>query len=317
MKIYQLYDGTLVGFYREEGFELQCVMYRDVYEQRTVTKMVEKEVTVSEWRAGEMIPGHWIDETRRYLIPEHTQYQPVVIEEHWEYKTWTEPAHWGTREYWLSPHIEIEYREVPGHYEIQPVWFEEHTITKYYWREPHPARGLPGAWIPYEAVVPAGYSDTRVWVDTSYEPYEVEIPGCWVDRRVWFPEVTRTTKKWVPLHEELQLITIPDAYEVRTERLWIGARLLPAYREMVTKKIMVEETTTEEVWVGYAPVYSAVDPSQATMFRVVDKEPAPEEVTYATDIVTVENVETGEELQTTAVYVGMATRIDDNEFVVP
>lgn len=361
MKLYQTIDGTLIGFYRERGGEVQALMYRDVYE----TVMVEKSEMVFTfgkpnlkleqiWREG-----HWVQ--RVFTIPEHEEYQPVIIEEHWEYKTWTEPAHWGTREYWLEPYVEIRYREVPGHTETQWVWSEEYSVTRYrevpghyetqniwvpgyyvtryYWREASPARGLEAAWIPYqhwiedgykdqrvwvdtyteeyEEIIPAGEKESRVWVETYQESYEFEVPGAWQDRRVWFPEVTRTTKTWVPMHEEVILVTVPETTESR--RVWEAGRVIEVWVDYGTKDSWEKRTwfEPEQVWVGYEPVYEYVDESKVRLFEVLELLPGAAPGPDYEDVITIRNMATGEELRTTATYLGLATRVADNEFVVP
>lgn len=339
MKLYQTIDGTLIGFYQESGGEVQAIMYRDVYETVRECEIKEVEESYREWIDGIYLPSHTEMESREYFIPEHTEYQLVVVEDHWEYKTWTEEAHWGTREYWLGPHTEIRYRQVDGHYEIKPHWFEEYSITKYrtvqgFWEAYErdiPPRGVteqtepPYTWYrwieqhveSYEEVIPAGYKDTRVWIDTYQEPYEEEIPGCWQERRIWFPKVTRTTKKWVPMHEELQLVTIPDSYETRVEEIIYPDKWTQARWERKTRLVEKEVCTVKEVWVGYEPVYSYVHPSQVTTFEVNKLVRAPADRPDLEDSVILTNTLTGEVLTTTATYLGLATRIDENEYVVP
>jgi len=273
MKVYQLFDGTLVGFYREAGFELEVLYYEDVYE----TRMVEKTEMVLKVSPPDMrLDRYWIEghyETRTYTIPAHTEYQLVVIPGHYEKRTITTDAHWGTREYWLEEHIEIQYR---------------------YEGEPGKEAGRAG-WVAYEVV----------------------IPGCWEERRIWFPKMTRTITVWVDIHEELQLVTIPAKTEDRRE--WVARRELTRWVDYGSKETYEERKwmEEEEVFVGRLPVYSAVDPSQATVFTVEEHSLAPVDVPYAEDIVTIRSVESGEVFTTTANYIGMATRIDDDEFVVP
>ncbi|HDZ39459.1 MAG TPA: hypothetical protein ENH62_14495 [Marinobacter sp.] len=383
MKLYQTVDGTLIGFYQERGGVVEIEMFTDVYE----TVMVEKSEMVFTFGIPDLvteflwIEGHW--EQRNFNIPEHIEYQPTVIEAHWQYKTWTEAAHWGTREYWLEPYIEVRYREVPahyeterqyvqghyeiqmfwfdeytvtryrevpGHYEIQPVWFEAYYVTKYYWREAHPARGLEAAWIPYQELVPAGYSDTRVWVETyteeyqeimpageketrvwvegefadvevwiaTYiESYEVTIPGVWQERRIWFTDVTRTTKTWVPLHEEILPVTIPEYDEVRT--VWADGRTVAVVIDIGTKDSWEKRTwfEPEQVWVGYDAVYKFVDETQVRLFEVGEINTNVFDVPEYTDSLTIINKMNGEVFTTSAKYVGLAERTAENEYRVP
>ena len=285
----------MIGFYQERGGEVQAIMYRDVYESRLVTRTREERV--------------WIPSTEDYVM--------VLIPGRWQERTIEIPGRWEDRAVRISEHEEEQLVEIPGyyqrqhvqepgHYEIKPVWFEEHTITKYYWREAHPARGLEAAWIPYEEIVPAGFSDTRVWVegewrtkvvwvDTTWEYQTVTVPEAWGTERVWVEPVSVSRKVWWPSRYVEKLIGEPGRYETQ----------------------VIEYYETVEVWNGYEPVYSFVDETQVTLFEVLElyegAGPGPE----FEDVITIRNRLTGEELRTTAKYLGMATRIEENEYVVP
>lgn len=252
---------------------VQTVTYRDVYETQLVTKTREEEVT---------IPGHYrIDVT--------------TIEGFWDVEVVYIEGHYDRQMVWHPEHSVTRYREVPGKYEIQSVWFDEYYVTKYYWREAHPARGLEAAWIPYQDLIPAGYKDTRVWVDAHTEPYQETIPAGERETRVWVAGDYETKKTWVP-------------EQTTSERVWVPPE--------VTYKT-VEFQVPEEVWVGSEPVYEYVDESQVRLFEVLELfEGAGTDPAFE-DVITIRNMLTGEELRTTASYVGMATRIDENEYVVP
>jgi len=295
MKVYQLRDGTMVGFYQEAGAELTVQYFEDVWEKQMVWETITEVVMVPVPKPGYWLPAHTETMSREYLIPEHTEYQLVVIEEHWEYKEWKEAAHWGTREYWLEPSIEIQYRFVGT---------EEQRAGRLGWAEEE------GEWTF------VGTEEQREG-RAGWESYEVEVPGFWEERRIWFPDVTRTTKTWVPMHEELRLVTVPDKYEIVTEEVliperWTGMRWVDEPRTQEK-----EVWHFEDVFVGRLPVYSLVDPAQATMFTVEELIKAPVDEIGVEDVVTIRNVLTGEVLRTTARYLGMATRLDDNEYVVP
>lgn len=316
MKLYQTIDGTLIGFYQERGGAVQAVLYRDVYETELVTKTREVEVIVPGYyeEFDIITPGYWKEEEvwssgyyRRQMIwkPEYsvTRYREV-------------PGHYEIRNVWVPEYTVTRYREVEGHYEIQPFWFEEHTITKYYWREPHPARGLPGAWIPYEEVVPAGYSDTRVWVDTYTEEYEEVIPAGYKDQRVWVDTYTEEYQEIIPAGESMGRVWVEGKYIIedvwveettRTERVWVPAT--------VTHET-VEYQEFEEVWAGREPVYEYVDPAQVRLFEALELIEAPAGQIKVEDAIVIRNTLTGEELTTTARYLGLATKIDENEYVV-
>jgi len=273
MKLYQTIDGTMIGFYQERGGEVQAVLYRDVYESQLVTKTRQEEIT---------IPGYYRIEIIK--IPGYEKEEQVYVEGHYERKMVWHPEYSVTR-----------YREVPGHYEIQNIWVPEYYVTRYYWREAHPARGLEAAWIPYQELIPAGYKDQRVWVETYTEEYEEIIPageketrvyvqGKYVNEKTWVPEKTISKKVWVPPEKDF---------------------------------ITVEFQVIEEIWVGREPVYEFLDETKVRLFEVVALTTAVPGIYGAEDSIVIRNRMTGEELKTTARYLGLAERIADNEFVVP
>lgn len=294
------------------------------------------------------IPEH--EEYQPVIIEEHWEYKTWTEPAHWgtrEY--WLEPyieiryrevpGHTETQWVWFEEYSVTRYREVPGHYETKNIWVPGYYVTRYYWREASPARGLEAAWIPYEhwieagykdqrvwietfteeyeEIIPAGEKESRVWVETYHEPFEVEIPGAWQTRRQWIPEVTRTTKQWVPMHEEVRLVTVPETTETRTE--WVELEEL--HRQVNYGGKVTYETRTwlepEEVWIGYEPVYEYVDESKVRLFEVLELLPGAAPGPDYEDVITLRNMANGEELKTTATYMGMATRIADNEFIVP
>lgn len=273
MKLYQTVDGTLIGFYQESGGAVQCTMYRDVFEQQMVTKERKEEIEV---------PGHY--EVTTKIEPGYWTEKVIRTPGHYEPETKTWEAYTVKRE-----------REVLGHYEIQPVWYPEETVTKYYWREAHPARGLEAAWIPYHDVIPGYYKDKKVWVSTYTEEYEETIPAG-----------EKTTFVWIPGYGTLRKVWVPS--ETIEEKVWVEAK-------METKTVEYQEL--EEVWVGREPVYSYMDPSQIVNWEVDELVPAPADRPELEDKIVITNTLTGESLTTTARYLGLATRIDENEYVVP
>jgi len=214
---------------------------------------------------------------------------------YWEDKLIMTPGHYEPETKTWEEHTETRYREVPGHYEIQQVWFPEETVTKYYWREAHPARGLEAAWIPYDEVVPGYFKDQKVWIDTHTEEYQEIIPAgektayIWIAgygtmKRVWTDPVTTKTKVWI---------------------------------EPTTERVSEDYQVLEEVMVGREPVYEYVDPSQVQGWEVVELVPGPADRPDIEDSIKIRNTDTGEVLTTTARYIGLAERIDENEYVVP
>ena len=273
MKLYQTIDGMMIGFYKDKGGEVQALLYRDIYEQQLVTKTRKEEQT---------IPGYY--ETVETPVPGYYKDERVYVQGHWERKMIWKPAYYVTR-----------YREVPGHYEIQTIWVPAYYVTRYYWREAHPARGLEAAWIPYQHLIPAGYKDQRVWVETYTEEYQELIPAGESMGRVWVEGHYETESVWVPA-------------TTKKEEVWI-----PPEKKMVT----VKYKELEDVWVGREPVYEMIDPEQDRVFEVLDLIEAPADRPDLEDSITIRNVQTDEVQTTTAYYLGMAKQIADNEYVVP
>lgn len=201
------------------------------------------------------------DQYEQQLVDKERQ-EEITIPGYYEEYDIVTPGFWKEEEVYVQ-----------GKYERQMIWHPEYYVTRYYWREAHPARGLEAMWIPYQHLMPAGEKETRVWVEGHYDT-----------ERTWVQETTRTERVWVP----------PEKDYVTVE-----------YKEL------------EEVWVGSQAIFSSVDPTQATMFTVEELIKAPEDQPDVEDIITIRNVMTGDVLHTTATYLGMAVRIDDNEFVLP
>lgn len=295
MKLYQTVDGTMIGFYQESGAAVQCTSYRDLYETQLVTKEKQEEVVVAGYyeQVQKTEPGHW--KTERQYVQGHYEIKP----------------------YWFEEYSVQRYRTIPAHYEILPYWFEEYSVTRYrtvpgYWQAYEreiPPRGVyeesgpPYTWYrwieehieEYEEVIPAGYKDTRVWVEEKVEPYEEIMPAGYKDTRVWVDGVYDDVEVWVP-------------QRTTTEAVW--------HETVITMKT-VEYQELDEVWVGREPIYEFVDPSQVTTFEVVALIPAEYGKIELEDSIVIRNTLTGEELTTTARYLGLAERIDENEYVVP
>ncbi len=295
MKLYQTIDGTMIGFYQERGGEVQAIMYRDVYETRTVTKTRDEQV--------------WIESTfvsKSVYVPGFYDDRPIEIPGRWERRRVMIPAYEEEQLVEIPAFYERRHVQEPGRYEIQNIWIPEYYVTRYYWREAHPARGLEAAWIPYEHLIPAGLKEQRVWiegewrtkvfrVDATFEYQMVTVPAAWGSEEVWIEPISRMDKVWVPA----------------------------AFRDVSTGEhghfawVEVEYTETENVWVGYEPVYSFIDETQVTLFEVLDLDVGAGTGPEFEDVITIRNRMNGEELTTTAKYRGYATKVDENEFVVP
>lgn len=295
MKLYRTIDGTLIGFYKERGGEVRTTMYRDVYETRVVDKTREQRIWIesTEKTVMVLIPGKY--DTRTHYVPGRFEDRAIRVPEHEEVQLVEVPG------FYERVHV-----QEPGGYEIKPVWFEEYYITKYYYREAHPARGLEAAWIPYEELVPAGYSDTRVWVegewrtkvvwvDTTWDYQTVTVPEAWGTETIWIEPVETVERVWIPSKRVAVLVGEPGRWETQIEHY----------------------TETEEVWIGYEPVYEMIDQSQVTLFEVLELQEGAGTGPAFEDTITIRNRLTGDELTTAANYLGYAERIDENEFVVP
>ena len=224
MKLYQTIDGTLIGFYKEKGGQVQAVLYRDIYEPQLVTKTREEKQT---------IPGHF--KTVETTVPGYWDERSVYIQGHYERQMIWKPAYYVTR-----------YRKVPGHYEIQKIWVPAYYVTRYYWQEAIPARRIEAHWVPYQHLIPAGYKDQRVWVPTYTEEYQELIPAgeslgrVWVEghfetERTWMPEKTESKQVWIP--PETKMVTVE--YK-ELEDVWVG-------REPVYEYVDPMEVQTFEV----------------------------------------------------------------------
>lgn len=347
---YRERGGEVLAVYYRDVYE-----YRDVIKTREENVWIEstfvsKSVYIPgfyDMRPFER-PGRWED--RAVRIPAHEEEQLVEIPGYYERRNVQEPGRWEIKRILVPEYSVTRYREVPGHYvteteyvqghyEIQNIWVPEYYVTRYYWREAHPARGLEAAWIPYEHLIPAGYKEQRVWVEGDYqdedvwiktytEEYQELIPEGYKDQRVWVEGEWRTKVFWVDATWEHQMVMVPEEWGTETiwiepisrvDKVWVPDRYVdvsegePGHWEMQT----VEYTVVEKVWVGYEPVYGYVDESQVRLFEVVELLPNVVDVPDYTDVIVIRNCLNGDELKTTAKYVGMATRIADNEFVVP
>lgn len=273
MKLYQTIDGTMIGFYRERGGEVQAVLYEDVYEPRLVTYTRDEPI---------IIPGKFVIDV-------------TTIEAHWLAERVYVQGHTERQMVWFDEYEVTRYREVPGGYEIQNIWVPAYYVTRYYWREAHPARGLEAMWIPYEHLIPAGFKDQRVWIPAHTEAYQEVIPAGEKESRVWVEGKYVTERTWVPEQQT-------------SERVWI-----PPVKDTITITYQV----MEEVYVGRVPVYQYVDESQVRLFEVLELVEADPAMAGAEDTIVIRNMLTGEELKTSATYLGVATRVAENEYVLP
>lgn len=283
-----------LGLYQERGSVVRIKRVEKTVEKKRVfhTEIIESEVPV--WHPGTwvFIPGHYQDKT--YFVPETTVTKTRIVTGHYEERTETTLAHWGTREYWLEPHIEIEYRFVGTS--------EQRS-------------GRAGWELVEGEYVFVGTEEQRSG-RAGWESYEVEIPGCWQERRIWFPDVTRTLKTWVPDIEEEYEEVVPEHYETRN--VWIEPwdKFMPQY--MTMEKKMVEHTwaTWEEVEVDQ-PVYEYIFEEFPEKYELIGVDRGvvwPEE--FVKDTLTVRNLETGLQYDWQGEYLGLATRINANEYVV-
>jgi len=361
MQLYQTIDGTLIGFYMELGGEVRALMYRDVYEKKLVTNFKMEQVwvpsTLKKWAKyipgfydlrPLVIAGYWED--RRTWLPAYTEWQTVKVPGRYERQTVYVAGHYEIKETPFAAYYETTYKDVPGyfetnteyvagHYEIQNIYVPAYYVTRFYWQEPHPARGLEGMWKPYQFKIEAGYKDQRVWIAGDYEDIETWIPATTEKivtlvpagvkkTKVWVDGVWRTKVVWVDTTWVDKLVTIPAGWGKKAfwvepvdkmVKVWVPDQHLTWTTGMKghyeTKKVYYTEVV--DVWVGYEPVYELVDEEAQQTFQVVELVKAPVDVAGAEDKIVIRNTLTGDELTTTAKYLGFATRVGDNEFVVP
>ena len=233
-------------------------LYRIYRKEAFVTRLELDEVEIAQPSAGgmpakisimpgvpkqvcEMVAAHWAERrvtvpaTEKIVdsvIPEHTEQKQVKIPGHYETRTEYVEGHYETQEIWIPEHEEHHVVEVPGYYEerrvlepgqweIKNIWVPEYYVTRYYWREASPARGLEAAWIPYQELIPAGYKDQRVWVegrwvrkqfwvDATFEYQTVVVPGQYRDHRVWIDGDMKDVQVWVPDTYVLKEVIVPE-----------------------------------------------------------------------------------------------------------
>lgn len=295
MQVFFRPGGPFLGFYRELGSPVRIVRTRKVV-KRVQVWHTEDIPTVIE---GELvhtslpIEGHY--ETRSFLVPEQQVQKSRIVEEHYEEKMVTEPAHWGTREYWLEPHIEIRYRFVGT---------EEQRAGRAGWEQ------VEGEWVF------VGTAEQRAG-RAGWEAYEVEIPGCWVERRIWFPEVTRMQKVLVREHLEYYTETIPEHEETR--EVWVDAYVKHIAVRRPDKTVMVKTTwwDWEEKEVD-DPVYAYANYPDTDYLKLLSHtRGAVWPPAEAWDTLEIKILATGDVYTTSAEYIGFATRIGENEFVIP
>lgn len=295
MKLYQTIDGTMIGFYQERGGAVKCVTYRSIYEMRMVTEKTYENI---------LLPGFW--DERTYEIPGRWEDRAVRVPAYQEEQLVEIPGYYETRL--------VEY---PGHYDILPHWFEEYSITRY--------RTVPGYWEAYERDIPPRglYEETEPpytwyrWIEEHVEEYEEVFPAGYKDTRVWVEGEWRRKVFWVDATWEYQMVTVPEAWG--TETIWIEpvSRTRKIWVESKYVEILIEKQVMKEVYVGQEPVYSYVDETKVRLFEVVSLDVGAGLDPGYEDLITIRNMLTGEELDTTARYLGLATRIEENEFVVP
>jgi len=292
--------------------------------------------------------GYW--EKKAVMIPAHKRWVKVEVPGAWQKEHYKIPGHYIYKQKAFDAYYETKTRDVPGyfdtkkeyvqgHYEIQNIWVPAYYVTRYYWQEPHPVRGLVGMWKPYQLLIPAGYKDQRVWIEGKYEDvktwveptpetYLELVPAGTKQVSIWIPEEWRTRAVWVENTTVDKLVYFPAAWgskEVwiepfsQTEKIWVPGKneWFDYGQKGHWKYSIVEYTEFVDVWVGYKPIYEFVDPTDPQTFQVVRLVPAPVGQIDIEDKIVVRNTLTGEEITTTARYLGMAERIAENEFVVP
>ncbi len=339
MQLYKTQAGAYLGFYQEQGGAVVIVGYRTVTKKVWVQKWVTETYQEPDWWSFTILyhPGHWKDET--FLVPEVKVQKTRVVAGYYKTKSVWVKGHYETKEIWIPAHdvwkfvdvdgyYEDQLVQLPGQYEIQNVWTEAYFVTRYYWQEAHPARGLEGMWKPYQLEIPAGYKDQRVWVDGPWVTKEVwidntieyklvTIPGQFTDHRVWVDGNYEDHQVWVPPTTETYTVTIAEHYD--TKKTWIEPRMQRVDIKMpgkfVTKKHFVqgwEDVETQE------PIYAYY--GENDKWDMVDHKYGPVMVIagpWEGDELTIRVVETGALVKVEVQYVGLAEKTDENEYIIP
>lgn len=339
MQLYKIIDGAYLGFYRERGGTVFISGYRTV--QRTVCdwKLVEKTVVIPESSRMELkeIKAHM--EEVQFWVPESEVEKTRVVPGHYETETVYIQGHYETKEIWIPEHDEEHFVEVPGYFEMrriqepgqyerQNIWVPEYYVTRYYWQEAVPARGIVGHWVEYQELIPAGYKLQRVWVpgrwvrkefwvDATWEYQTVTVPGQFRDHRVWVDGNYEDRPFWVPETEEKYTEEIPGFYQMRLTHVpywseWVSV-VIPAKLEVKE----VNEWVCEEIEVQ-EPIYSYYGAEDE--YDLVDRQRGPIMVIAGPpegDKLQLRIIESGDIIEVEAKYLGLVTRTEFNEYILP
>jgi len=295
MKVYDIFDSGWLGVYQERAVVVFISDVRTVIESQWICEMVtERYQEPDQYKTHEK----WIPKHTKIIevwIPETTEVRSRVVPGYYKDETALTPAHWGTRLVWLEPHIEIQYKFVGT---------SEQRAGRAGWEE------VDGEYVF------VGTSAQRAG-RAGWKSYEVEIPGEWVDRRIWFPDVRRTTKVWVPESSETYEVVVPG-YMKEVSIVEPGRRVeYPVYYEgkWVTKEHLVCGWKNVEV---QQPVYSYYYPEYE--YEVLDIKKGPVMVIAGPpegDKITLRTPVSKLEVNVEGHYLGVATKIDDNRYVLP
>jgi len=295
MKVYLMKGNQFMGFYQELGSTVEIVGTRKVVKTVEVkhTEMVEEKMPDEYYTYEMFYPEH--KALRETIVEGHYETRTRLVPAHYEDRTVTEPAHWGTREYWLEPTIEIRYRFV-GTAEQRA--------------------GRAGWELVDGEYVFVGTAEQRAG-RAGWESYEVEIPGVWQERRIWFPDVTRTYKVLVPEHEEEYQEWVPTHYETLEYTIPAGSRIEEGVRVGETK--MVERTwvTYEDVAVD-DPIFGYIFYPEQEKYELIATEQSYLRIAGPqVDFITIRDLQTGRTYDWEGEFLGYATRIGENQYVVP
>jgi len=339
MKIYDIFDSGWLAVYQERAQVIYISGFRKETRNVLVEKTGMKEIEVSVFKAGLwiLVPGRW--EEKMFWVPEEKITKTRTVPGHWETETRYIEGHYETKEIWIPEHEEKNFVEVPGYieqrmvqdpgyWERQNIWVPEYYVTRYYWREAHPARGLEAAWIPYQHIIEAGYKEQRVWVvpeahmedywvDGYWEYQTVVVPGQFRDHRVWIDGNFEDVPFWVGEQEEKYQVVVAGHQEKR--RVWVEAydKFTPAYRTLEKKMVEATWEELEEVEVD-VPIYSYYYPDYE--YEVISIQKGPEVVMIGEpegDKLIMKTPVSKIEVEMEGYFLGNAVRIGDNQYVLP
>lgn len=339
MKLFKMIDGAYLGFYQERGGTVFISGYRTVVSREWVCELVTERYQEPDFPVlmEKYFPAHY--ETQEFEVPEKTETKTRVVAGHYDVKQEYIQGHYETQEIWIPEHEEQHFVEVPGFYELRLVrvpgkWVTTEVIKAGYWESylyTRPADPVTGRievsfwdkrWVPertYSRLVwqPETTMEVNYWVDATYEYQTVIVPGQYRDHRVWVEGEYKDVNYWVKSYIEEYTVTTPAYMEEREVLIpWFTKRFSVMHEgEWVMEEHLVcgFQDVTKEV-----PVYSYYGADDE--YDLIHREYGPVVVIAGPpegDKLTLRIIESGDEVVVEAKYLGLGTRTNDNEYILP